>query len=853
VDTVTEFWRGQLAGLDPAALDLACGPPGFGPATAAAGAIEKDLAPDARAALRRLTRDLRAPEAIVMLAAYALLLAAHGVGPDMTIGSPVYAGPPRDADAGGGHATVLPLRIRLDGAAGFRSLVGQVHGTFRDALEHAAVPEQSLAELMGSGRRRRCRHLFSHGSGQLTTAEDGPAGHDLEFLALSAPDVLRVTARYSAGKLAQADAVALLRRYEELLRTLARDGGADGPTGSIPVWCATDRAVIARANQTAGPVAPATVLEAAFANVRRDPQAVAVVDGERQTTYRQLWDCAERTRSVLAGAGVAAGSVVAIAARRGAELVGAVLGAWLAGAAYLAIDIEHPELRKRHLLTDSGTRVVLTDDPAVLPADLDVRVLPLPSASDTSGPAGEPALARVPGGEDPAYLIYTSGSTGTPKGTWIGHRSLSNMAMDFTQRLHATPGEVTLWLSSLTFDIVNLELFVPLWSGGRIAVAPDAARADPMALRDAIDSCQPGIIQATPTTWRVVLDQVASRLGGRRIVTGGEILPPSLAQRLLDAGCEVHHAYGPTETTAYSTWSVLPRRLTGRLDIGVPIRNTRVMVAGPDGRALPVGVRGELWIAGHGVALGYHQRPVQNDHHFGHHPALGRFYRSGDMGRWNADGRLEIFGRSDRQVKLRGNRIELAEVEAALLSHPDVAAAAVILAGERLVAFIEPAPGAGDPAPRMWEHASRSLPRAAIPARFTVVDALPRNASEKVDYPALARMARDAAAGPGNTAAGTGETAGGSAGRGSAGSASPPPADELVSALLGLWRDQLQRDDLDADSNFFTSGGHSLLGAQLLKRAQETLGARLRLADLFDAPTPAGLAETMRVTGQARG
>ena len=847
-----EFWRRQLADLDTGSLDLACGTLGSAPVTLRAGRIDLELAPHTRAALQWLTRELGAPEAVVLLAAYAVLLAAHGVGPDMAICSPVDVRPRHDTGAVGNHTNVLPLRIRVDSAAGFRSLVRRVHGTFRDTVKHAAVPEKDLAELVpgaaGSWQHRLGRYLFDYlpGSGgdqislagrpaTLTMVENGYSTYDLEFLVLSAPDAARVTARYSTDKLTEADATALLHRYEELLQTFARDGAADAPTGPIPVWCAADRAVIGHANQTAGPVTPATVVEAVFENVRRTPLAVAVVDGDRETTYRQLWDCAERTRSALLEAGVTAGAIVAIAARRGAELLGAVLGIWLAGGAYLPVDAGHPEQRRRHLLTDSGTRIVLADDPAAVPADLDLPVLPLQTVSDACEQTGEPALAHVPDREDAAYLIYTSGSSGTPKGTWIAHRSLSNATVDYVDRLRATPRDVTLSLTTLAFDMANLELYVPLWSGGRIAIAPDAARADGLALLAAIDRYDPGIIQATPTTWRAVLDRVGSRLGGRRIVTGGEMMPAGLAQRLLDAGCEVHNGYGPTETTTFATWGVLPRRLGERVGIGVPIRNTRVMVAGPDGRALPVGVRGELRIAGDGVALGYHQRAELNAQQFGDDPDLGRFYRTGDIGRWRADGTLEIFGRADRQIKLRGNRIELGEVESALLSHPDVAAAAVIVAGDRssdgrLVAFIQPVPGADDPAGQLWEHACHSLPRAAIPAQFIVIDVLPTNANEKVDYLSLTRMAQAGTADGGNAAA-----------------TSPTDTDnEVVRAVLKLWRDLLHREDLDSGSNFFTNGGHSLLGAQLLKRVEDTLGTVLRLADLFEAPTPAGLAETIR-------
>jgi acyl-coenzyme A synthetase/AMP-(fatty) acid ligase/acyl carrier protein len=380
--------------------------------------------------------------------------------------------------------------------------------------------------------------------------------------------------------------------------------------------------------------------------------------------------------------------------------------------------------------------------------------------------------------------------------------------------------------------MAGIELHVPLYSGGRIVIAPDEARTRGEVLRELIDRYEPGILEATPTTWRLVLDQVADRLAGRRIICGGEPVPVSLARSLVRTGCQVHHAYGPTETTIWSTSCVVPDDLGDRLDVGRPIRNTQVMVLDTNGRELPVGVRGEVCIAGRGVALGYHDRPELTADRFREHPVYGRYYRTGDLGQWRADGSLELLGRADRQIKLRGNRIELGEVEAVVLSHPQVRAAAALVIGDlsadaRLVAFVETT-GEADITGELWEHARATLPRSAIPQDFLVVDALPTNANQKVDYIALARLAGERAPG-----------------RGTAG-AEPEPADEVVRELLALWRRLLDRDDVTATTNFFTHGGHSLLGAQLLQHVEQSLDVTVKLADLFSAPTPAGLAEHIR-------
>ncbi|TWJ21133.1 amino acid adenylation domain-containing protein [Micromonospora endolithica] len=840
------WWRDQLSGYDPDALDLWCGADDPARPTLHGAYLTHVLSAEARDTVRRLPAALRAPEAAVLLAAFDVLLAAHGAGPDLAVGSPVSVRPRETPRAVGHHTNVLPLRVRVDPRDTFRGLVRQARDVYFGALAHAGVPVDSVPELAPQGtaswRNRLCRHLFNYFpqpdvSGftvaglpaRQLVVENGYSKFDLEFFVQTSPQEIRVFARYSAEKFTEPEVRALVERYEALLLSAGPD--ADRPLGELLVWSPADRHVIAAANDTARSFSPSDVPAAVHGHACRTPDAIGMRDGDREVTYGRLWDAARHNRDLLLAAGVAPGDVVAIMTTRSPELTAVVLGVWLAGAAYLPVDPEHPAQRVSYLLADSGATVIVTDRD-LAPRQPGTAVLALPRIDDA--PAAEPGPAPDTDPESAAYLIYTSGSTGRPKGALLPHRAISNIAGDYTERLGIGAGDGTLWTTTFAFDMANLEHYVPLYSGGHIVVAPDSARTDGRVLRALIERYRPVVVQGTPTTFRLVLDDVADVLAGIKVVIGAEVVPVPLAQRLLDTGCEVHHAYGPTETTTWCTWGVLPPVLGERLDIGAPIANTRMMVLAPDGRELPVGVRGEVCIAGDGVALGYHGRPELNAQRFGEHLVYGRFYRSGDTGRWLPDGTLELFGRADRQVKLRGNRIELGEVEAVILGHPRVRAAAAVVVGDRsadgrLVVFVEADEDL--PLDRLWEFSRGELPHSALPQSFVVVGALPVNANEKIDYPELERRA---AAGATPAVPAAVDTA-------------PDGDDELAGSLLLLWRRLLGRDDLTVESNFFIEGGHSLLGAQLVQQIEETLGVPVALADLFAAPAPAALAAQIRV------
>ncbi|WAP57573.1 non-ribosomal peptide synthetase [Streptomyces sp. S465] len=877
------YWHQQLQGFDPGGLELAYGRQEAAGATLGGDQLTVTVPREVRAAVDRLRTGLNTSEAVVLLAAYGLLLAQHGAGPDLAVGTMVNVRGRSAPSAIGYHVNVVPLRLTVDPGDSFRELALRAGRVFLDGIAHADVPVDSLYNEVtregGAWRNSLFRHVFNYvpGLGLPDFSIGGLAASplvvevpyskfDLEFFVMSTDEELRLRIVYSDDVFTRDEVAALLRRYEVLLSSLAEDPGL--PLGGAVAWSEHDHAVIDAAGRPAPDKPPLSVLAEVRRTVARTPDAVAVEDAEGPRTYRQLWDSARAIAGALRDHGIGDGDVVALLAPRSAALAAAVLGVWLTGAVYLPLDPDHPAHRLAYQLADSGAKAVLAGDGAV-PAREGVPVLRLADVADVAGLADVADVADVaarsvadarsvpvvpdagtgdasdpgaaPGaGPDPdpagaAYLIYTSGSTGRPKGTLVSHGNLANVVGHFADELRARPGETTLWLTTFSFDISALELFLPLVTGGRLVAAPDAARSDGRVLAALLRDHRVDIVQATPTTWRLVTDDCREQLNGRRVLCGGEPLPSALAGELAAAGCELRNVYGPTETTIWSTSGLVEPGSGGPVHVGRPIRDTRVFIAAPDGAELPVGVRGELCIAGGGVAIGYHGRPELTADRFRDHPRHGRHYRTGDLARWRGDGTLEVLGRVDRQVKLRGNRIELGEVESVLLGHPAVrAAAALVVTGEaddaRLVAFLvaEDAPGLVN---QVWEHARGSLPAPAVPGEFLVVDALPTTGNHKVDYLALARRIRDRdheRAAP--------STAG--------------PEDELVGKLIALWQDVLGRTDLHAHSNFFTSGGHSLLAAKLAQSVEERLGVRLQLAEIFTRPSPAQLAEFLRSGGE---
>jgi amino acid adenylation domain-containing protein len=486
----------------------------------------------------------------------------------------------------------------------------------------------------------------------------------------------------------------LLARLGRLLSAVSAD-----PSATVGAVSLLDEAEQSRLRALCMPEpvpAPdaASALDLILGQVARTPDAVAVTAGGCTLSYLEL----DRRSSALAAAfracGAVPGSVVAIFIERSAEVLLSMLAAWKAGAAFLPVDPGYPRERCEFVLADSGAVLVATTSEfAAAVPDTGIPVVTVDAAR-----AGAAGPETRPGPGDLAYVLYTSGSSGRPKGVEVEHASLVN----FLAAMSRCPGiavqDVVLALTSPSFDIAGLELFLPLTVGARVVVASTDEVFDMELLTQRILSEGVTCVQATPVTWRQLLSTAGDRLSLRRALCGGEALPRALADELCRVADEVWNMYGPTETTI---WSLVARIQPGSsepVQIGRPTDNTAAWVLDDNMRPLPVGVIGELYLGGAGLARGYRGRPSLTADRFLPDPfrSGARLYRTGDLVRMRADGSFEFFSRVDRQVKVRGFRIELGEIEALLREHPDVADAAVIVREEepgdsRIVAYVVPA------------------------------------------------------------------------------------------------------------------------------------------------------------------
>lgn len=561
------------------------------------------------------------------------------------------------------------------------------------------------------------------------------------------------------------------------------------------------------------------------AQMERTPDAIALVSGDERLTFGELDRRANRLAYHLRARGARRGSVVAICVERSPEMVIGMLGILKSGAAYLPLDPNYPTDRLAYMLADSGSSLLLTtsDMLARMPSRPDRAVcMDVDSLED----GNESAPGANASAEDLAYLIYTSGSTGRPNGVPIHHRAVVNLLAALAQKPGLRPDDAVVAVTTYGFDIAVVELWLPLVTGARIVLASRAVAADGDRLAQLIDDSAATMMQATPSTWQLLVDAGWRGRPGLVALCGGEALRPHLAESLLERVAALWNMYGPTETTV---WSTLDRVAHGRpVTIGHPIANTRIYILDAGLRPVPVGVAGEVWIGGDGLSAGYTNSSALTAERFIADPWIpgARMYRTGDIGRFLADGRIEHLGRLDFQIKVRGFRVEPGEIEAALLNHPHVASAVVIaredIPGDtRLVAYVVPKeerPAASE----LRDLLRSTLPDYMVPSAYVAVDALPLTSNGKLNRAALPAPGLDD----------------------HLSNAQPsPPRNDLERQLVRIWSRALNIDEVGIQDNFFDLGGHSLLAVRLRMDVERQLGVDLPLVSIFEeAGTVAGMA-----------
>jgi amino acid adenylation domain-containing protein len=656
------------------------------------------------------------------------------------------------------------------------------------------------------------------------------AKFDLTLSVYESPAGLLASWNYATDLFDRATIARMARHFQGLLETIVDE--PEQHIGQLPLLTEAERhQCLVAWNDTAGDYPRERCVHQLFeAQAARTPEAVAVVCEDRHLTYAQLNASANQLAHKLITLGVGPEVLVGICLERSLDMIVGLLGILKAGGAYVPLDPSYPSGRLAFMLRDTHAPVLVTQQAllAQLPPFagqllcLDRDATLIAAEPDTE----PPCWARA---ENLAYVIYTSGSTGTPKGVAISHRAVVNLLISMARKPGLSQDDVLVAVTTLSFDIAVLELQLPLTVGATVVIAPRASAVDGHALSVLMEHHRATVLQATPATWRLLLETGWSGSFLCKALVGGEAMTQDLAERLTATGVELWNMYGPTETTVWSTCANMTDA-SKATTIGRPIANTHVWIMDARKGLCPVGVPGELFIGGAGVALGYWNRPNLTAERFVPNPFSTvpgeRMYRTGDRARYLPDGSIEFLGRLDDQVKIRGFRIELGEIEAALGEHASLREA-VVLAWEdppgdkRLVAYVVPADPAEVDVEWLRPFLQTRLPDYMQPATYVVLEQLPLTPAGKLDRRALPAPQH---------------------GRDTAAHSFVAPRGALEEAIAEIWREVLRVEQVGVHDNFFAVGGHSLLATQVVARLSRLMQIELPLRRMFEAPTIAEFA-----------
>lgn len=846
------LWRERLADA-PAALNLPLDFSRPAAPTRRGGQVDLRLPRECVDALNALGRRRGATLFMTLLAAYGVVLHRYSGDREVMIGTVLAGRTHPDLERLiGFFINTVALRVDFGGHPTFVELLEAVKRSSLESYSHQDVPFEHVVESVhpsrGAGQMPFFQTIFVLQNG--TSRARGCGGLRIEplsvhnrtskcdlVLSVADPrdggDGLCCSLEYDADLFEPRTIERLLESYRTVLEAVGAE--PDQSIATIPIVGDTDRALLERWSDTAVPYPRESTIHREFERVAdRTPSAVAMKSDVESVTYGELDARANRLAARLRREGVQRGELVALCLERSVDAIVAQLAVLKAGGAYLPLDAAYPSSRLSFMIRDARARIVLSHAGAAqrLPRG-DATIILLDREADALAGESSGRLAVEIGGEDLAYVMYTSGSTGRPNGVRIPHRGVLRLILG-SDYVCWDNANTFLQMAPLSFDASTFEVWGPLLHGRRLVVLPERVPTVPIldaALRREAVDC----LWLTSAFFNAVVDERPECLSGvRQLIVGGEALSVPhvrLAQARLPS-TQLINGYGPTESTTFACCHRIPP-LDGSdvaaIPIGRPIANTSVLVLDARRQPVPVGVMGEIYIGGDGVALGYHDRPALTAERFVADPAgksPGRWYRTGDRARWNADGHLEFHGRFDAQLKIRGFRVEPGEIEAACRQHPGVRDASVVADARaatdaRLVAFIVGEPGQTPAAEDLKRFLGDQLPAHLVPTDVAVLDALPLTPNGKVDRHALSSMRREHGHAPAAAAA--------------------APRTPVEKALSEIWRDLLGLDAVGIHEDFFALGGHSLLAVRMFSRIHATFGRTLPFSTLLRHSTIAEL------------
>ena len=845
VDAQLEYWKRQLAGA-PDSFEL--------PLDRARGS-ERSLRGEWMAeifprelldALQELAQEEGASLFAALLASFDTILFRYTGQEDVVIGSTTPGrGQTATQDLIGTFINPLVLRVDLSGDPSFRELLQRARKTAEEAGEHQDLPFQRIVEELHLEHDPSRNPLFqvmllfqelAEGAAEAeglkltwTGVQNHTAKLDLSAYIEPREEGLFVGFEYDAGVFEPPTIHRLLGHYRTLLEAIV--AAPDTRISEIPILADAERnQLLFELNGTAVdfPEKERALHELFERQVERAPDSVAAESEGHTLTYRQLNSRANQLAHFLRKQGAGPDVLVGVSMERSLEMVVALLAVLKAGAAYVPLDPTYPADRLAFMVEDSGLKVLLTQE-SLRPLWSGSRAQPVLLDRDWSVIATEPEENQaVPVRPDHlAYVIYTSGSTGRPKGVQIPHRAVVNFVLSMQSKPGFSAADNLLAVTTISFDIAGLEIHVPLSVGARIVLASRQSAMDGKILARLIDAHRITVLQATPVTWRLLLESGWQGKSDLKALCGGEAFPRDLADALLTRCASVWNMYGPTETTIWSTCDRV-RPSKGPVLIGQPIANTQTYILDSSLQVVPMGVVGELYIGGDGLARGYWNRPELTAERFVAHPFLlgDRLYRTGDLARVLTTGQIECLGRVDHQVKIRGFRIELGEIESAIADFPGIRQTVVVAredvpGDKRLVAYVvatEPEKFHGG---ELREWLKQRLPPYMIPAAVAALPALPLTNNGKIDRKSLPTPEQASAAASGQFAA---------------------PRTQTEKAMATIWEQVLGIEKVGIHDNFFDLGGHSLMAVNLFAQITQSFGSTLSLNTLFETPTVEDLA-----------